>query len=84
MRARNAVSSRAYDNDAFEDGDPERLRPLEDRLRRLNWPQPPPGLRERSLEEFRRKLSQSGSGANGAPDADGAEARDAGSAHESN
>jgi len=48
----------------------ERLQPLEERLRRLEWPQPPPGLRERSLEEFRRRLaeeqaaaSQNGNGA---------------------
>jgi hypothetical protein len=27
------------------------------RLRELEWPKPPPGLRERSLEQFRRRLA---------------------------
>ncbi|HEV2813184.1 MAG TPA: hypothetical protein VGW10_08040 [Solirubrobacteraceae bacterium] len=27
------------------------------RLRELEWPKPPPGVRERSLEEFRRRIA---------------------------
>ncbi len=27
------------------------------RLRELEWPKPPPGLRERSLEEFQRRVA---------------------------
>jgi hypothetical protein len=55
--------------------DDERFGPLEERLRELNWPQPPEGMRERSLEEFRRTLAErtdSGNG-NGAAEADDAE-----------
>ena len=28
------------------------------RLRELDWPGPPPGLKERSLEEFQRRLDE--------------------------
>ena len=28
------------------------------RLRELEWPGPPPGVKERSLEEFERRLEQ--------------------------
>ncbi len=53
------MSSLAHDNDAFDDErELERFRPLEDRLRRLNWPQPPPGVRERTLEELHRMLDE--------------------------
>jgi hypothetical protein len=35
--------------------------PLDDelarRLRELEWPKPPPGVRERSLEEFQRRIA---------------------------
>jgi hypothetical protein len=50
--------------------------PLEERLRGLDWPKPPPGMRERSLEEFRRKYlpeqegAENGNG-NGAAASDG-------------
>ena len=27
------------------------------RLRDLDWPKPPPGVKERSLEEFRRRIT---------------------------
>ncbi|HEX2085123.1 MAG TPA: hypothetical protein VHF89_05530 [Solirubrobacteraceae bacterium] len=27
------------------------------RLRELDWPKPPPGLRERSLEDFQRRIA---------------------------
>ena len=30
------------------------------RLRELDWPTPPPGLKERSLEEFQRRLAVEG------------------------
>lgn len=29
--------------------------PLEERLRHLDWPKPPPGVRERILEEIMRR-----------------------------
>jgi hypothetical protein len=45
-------------DDTHDSPEDERLHPLEERLRRLNWPQPPPGVRERSLEELRRKLAE--------------------------
>jgi hypothetical protein len=36
--------------------------PLDDelarRLRELDWPKPPPGVRERSLEEFQRRVAE--------------------------
>ena len=32
------------------------------RLRELDWPAPPPGLKERSLEEFQRRLAAEGLG----------------------
>ena len=50
------MSSLAPDNDADE---AERLRLLEERLRRLTWPQPPAGMRERTLEKLRRRLIES-------------------------
>jgi hypothetical protein len=28
------------------------------RLRELEWPAPPPGLRERSLEEFKQRVTE--------------------------
>jgi hypothetical protein len=43
------------DSGRTDDPDEEDLGPLEERLRRLEWPKPPPGMRERALEEFRRK-----------------------------
>ncbi|HVE68129.1 MAG TPA: hypothetical protein VNB64_06060 [Solirubrobacteraceae bacterium] len=47
---------------AYEDtpGTPEdeTRRSLEERLRRLEWPAPPPGVRERTLEELKRKLAE--------------------------
>jgi hypothetical protein len=48
------------------DTEDERLRPLEERLRRLNWPQPPPEVRERTLEELQRKLAEMSSNGDGA------------------
>ena len=30
------------------------------RLRELDWPTPPPGLKERSLEDFQRRLAAEG------------------------
>jgi hypothetical protein len=59
------VTDPAHD-DTHESPEDEQLRPLEERLRRLNWPQPPPGLRERSLEELRRKLSELSTNGDGA------------------
>jgi hypothetical protein len=32
------------------------------RLRELDWPEPPPGLRERSLEEFQRRVAAEDAG----------------------
>lgn len=46
-----------YDIDPFDEHD-ERFQTLEERLRRLRWPAPPPGLRERTLEECRRQLAE--------------------------
>ena len=42
------------------------------RLRELDWPTPPPGLKERSLEEFQRRLAAEGLAE---PDAAGAPKR---------
>ena len=52
------MSSLARDNDAYDDADAERLAPLEDRLRRLSWPRPTAGVRERTLEKLRRQLAE--------------------------
>ena len=62
-------------DDTHDFPEDERLHPLEERLRRLNWSQPPPGVRERSLEELRRKLAEmspngDGAAANGGTAAD--------------
>jgi hypothetical protein len=51
----NDLSQEPQDSRPTDDVEEAEIRPLEERLRRLNWPQPPPGTRERSLEEFRRK-----------------------------
>lgn len=52
--------------------------PLDDelarRLRELDWPAPPPGLRERSLEEFERRVAERDAAA--APPRHAAPARD--------
>jgi hypothetical protein len=48
------------------DTDDERLRPLEERLRRLNWPQAPPEVRERTLADLQRKLAEMGFNGDGA------------------
>lgn len=39
------------------------------RLRELDWPAPPPGLRERSLEEFKQRVAEAEREAGLAPDA---------------
>lgn len=57
-----------------DDTDEERLRPLEERLRRLNWPQAPPEVRERTLEELQRKLAEMGTNGDGAASNGGAPA----------
>ncbi|MDX6648836.1 MAG: hypothetical protein QOJ97_787 [Solirubrobacteraceae bacterium] len=58
------MSHEADDSSQIENVEETETRPLEDRLRRLDWPKPPPGLRERSLEEFRSKYltAQDGAG----------------------
>ena len=63
------MSSLAHDNDAyFEDEDElERLRPIEERLRRLSWPKPPAGVRERTLKKLHRQLAEA-DGFPGGPD----------------
>ena len=54
------MSSLAPDNEAYEDEDEAaRLRSLEERLRRLSWPQAPAGVRERTLEKLHRQLTES-------------------------
>jgi hypothetical protein len=45
------------DGDDLEDVD-DRHRALADRLRRLRWPEPPEGVRERKLAELREVLSR--------------------------
>jgi hypothetical protein len=60
------MSHEADDSSRTENVEETEARPLEERLRRLDWPKPPPGLRERSLEEFRRKyLTPQGGAGNG-------------------
>lgn len=73
----------APDTRRSPDGDAE-LRPLEERLRRLNWPQPPEGLRERTLEDLHRKLGGAMARAsNGGEPQDGSAEPDASAAGES-
>lgn len=69
------MSSLAPDDDVYEDDEAERLRPLEDRLRRLAWPQPPAGVRERTLEKLRRQLIESNGFADDGVARDDADAR---------
>lgn len=65
----------AHDDDAIPKD--ETLRSLERRLRRLNWPEPPPGVRERTLDELKRKLAASnGDGAAAGADNGGTPAGD--------
>ena len=59
------VTEPAHD-DTHEAPEDDELRPLEERLRRLNWPQPPPEVRERTLEELRRKVAEQSSNGDGA------------------
>lgn len=63
------VDAMAGDRESDEDV------PMDDelarRLRELEWPKPPPGVRERSLEEFQRRVAQ-----DPAPVADPATTRD--------
>jgi hypothetical protein len=59
------MSHEADDSSRIDDAEETETRPLEERLRRLDWPKPPPGLRERSLEEFRSKYLTAQDGANG-------------------
>ena len=54
----------------------DELRPLEERLRRLNWPQPAPGVRERTLAELKRQMAEL------SPDGDGAASNGGGPARE--
>lgn len=70
------MSHEPQDSSRTEDVEETEIRPLEERLRRLDWPKPPPGTRERSLEEFRRKYmtpeSEAGNGnGNGAAGSNG-------------
>jgi hypothetical protein len=55
------------DGDDLQDVD-ERHRGLADRLRRLRWPEPPDGVRERRLAELRDALSR-GSKPSASPEA---------------
>jgi hypothetical protein len=48
------------DGDDLEDVD-DRHRALADRLRRLRWPEPPEGVRERRLAELRDILARGSS-----------------------
>lgn len=41
----------------FEELDP-RLKLIEDRLRRMEWPKPPPGMKERCLEDFMKRVEE--------------------------
>ena len=82
--AGGAPDREARDTRRSPDGDAD-LRPLEERLRRLNWPQPPEGLRERTLEDLRRKLggemaraSNGGEPQDGAADAGASDAGESG------
>ena len=72
------MSSFAPGNDAYDDDDEAaRLWALEERLRRLSWPQAPSGVRERTLQELHRQLAQSnGFAENGAADGDAGEPGD--------
>lgn len=45
-------------------------RALVERLRRLRWPEPPPGVRERRLTELREILARSASPPAPTPEAD--------------
>jgi hypothetical protein len=58
------LSHEPQDSSRTDDVEEAEIRPLEERLRGLDWPKPPPGLRERSLEEFRSRYltAQSGAG----------------------
>jgi hypothetical protein len=56
----------AHEDNGHDAHDRESLRSLEERLRRLNWPEPPLGLRERTLQELRQKLAERGLDGNGA------------------
>jgi hypothetical protein len=53
--------SKASNADEFPDDEliDERHRALVDRLRDLRWPEPPPEVRERGLEELREMLTRS-------------------------
>ena len=41
--------------DELEELDP-RLKMIEDRLRKMEWPKPPPGMKERCLEDFMKRV----------------------------
>lgn len=41
----------------FEELDPQ-LKLIEDRLRRMEWPKPPPGMKERCLEDFMKRVEE--------------------------
>ena len=67
------VTQPAHD-ETHEDDD--ELRPLEERLRRLSWPQPAPGVRERTLAELKRQLAELSPDGDGAASNGGASARE--------
>jgi hypothetical protein len=48
----------------------ERFNPLVERLRHLEWPKPPPGVRERTLREVKRVLVDTGSRGDRSPHGD--------------
>jgi hypothetical protein len=64
------------DGDDLEGVD-DRHRALAERLRRLRWPEPPPGVRERRLEELREVLSRSSAVTRRPPPPGGSEDGDA-------
>ena len=47
---------------SMDDDVEERFGPLVDRVRQLRWPEPPPGVRERTLEQLKCMLSENGNG----------------------
>jgi hypothetical protein len=63
--APGTVAPMAGDRDSEDDlMDDELAR----RLRALEWPGPPPGLRERSLEDFKRRVAETERAAESEPD----------------
>lgn len=62
--------------DRVPDGEEVELSPLEQRLSTMEWPKPPPGVRERLFDQIVERAEQNGD-ATDAPDRPGAN----GSAH---